>query len=123
MLKYSRKEGVIILDKKSKKVLSVINKFCKTNKVFDSTNDLMACLPKKYSIDEVEEILYSLKSYDLVTYFSADSTQLAIESTHDGRTYNELARKDLLMYLIKSVFIPVLVSIFTTLITTYLIGK
>jgi hypothetical protein len=107
------------LDKKSKKVLSLINIYRNKYGIIENSEELLLYLPKKYTLNIVDDVLGHLYREEyIVCAFGADSVS-DISLTYKGENYREFQWIDLKEFLLKSILVPIAVSAVVSLITIY----
>lgn len=110
-----------ILTNDEKRVLKTIKKLSKTQTYFDSKIDLTNKLSYKYSNSEIDMILDSLyeKGYfDKEQYTKRLKGGRSFIIIHKTKTYNEIAVKEIIRYILNSLFVPAAVALITALITS-----
>lgn len=107
-----------MLDKKSKKVLKVLNNIKNEDDRVDDFDFLLNKLPKLFSEKMLLNCLYNLKEYHLITY-KITTDNVYIDVLYDGQIYKELEFSQLKSFIKRSIITPIIVAILTTLLTLY----
>lgn len=108
-----------MLDKKSKQILKIINKQTTNISDIESSNYLLQYVPKTYDLDLLESVLYNLKSLEYIKFRKLDNIE-AISPTYKGRNYFELSILEIKQFLIKSILVPIIVSMITTTMALFI---
>lgn len=107
-----------MLDKKSKKVLKVLNNIKNDDDCVDDFDFLLNKLPKLFSEKTLLNCLDNLKEYHLITY-KITTDNVYIDVLYDGQIYKELEFSQLKLFIKRSIITPIIVAILTTLLTLY----
>ena len=105
-----------MLNYSCKKVLNCLIKIQKQNIEFNGRKTLNQYLPK-WIIKNIDYIMFYLSDNKYITYDIADDDYYDFELTYKGLAYKSFLFEEFKAFLFKSVFIPILVSVVTTLIT------
>lgn len=109
-----------MLDKKSTKVLDAVIKAKNNIDIVNGSDVLLSYLPKKFTIDIIDRVLWYLHSQGYVECTEGDNSIYLIFLTYEGQNYKEFNQINFKNDIIKSVILPIAVSAITSLITIYL---
>lgn len=113
------------MDKKSKKVLKYLCKhrnykdyaFFFTNGLREKTANKL-----KISVDDLNECIKFLNEKGYITYHRTDSRIYGFILKHKGIHAEEFERIEKMRFIYKSILVPIIVSIITTLTTTIIVN-
>lgn len=111
------------LDKKSKQVLKVAVKVQnKLHFIPEGSKLLLEFLPKKYTQELTDDVLWHLHEKGYLQCTSGDCTVCRIYVTYEGQNYSEFRRIELKSFLMRSVLTPIVVSLATTIAALWIKG-
>lgn len=109
-----------MLDKKSRKVLKVLNRIKNEDDYVDGLKVLIPLMPKKYTEKVLFDVLWHLNELNLIACSEAECTINEIYVTYEGQNYTEFQWIELKAFIKKSILTPIAVSFITSLITIFL---
>lgn len=112
-----------MLDKKSKKILKLLNKIKDDNNAVDGSKALLKHLPKKYTEDYINNILRNLANHEYIQCFYGDGTIIDIDVMYKGQIYKEVTRNEVKTFLLKSVLTPIIIACIVAILTTLITLK
>lgn len=83
-----------------------------------SAKDIQEKIPK-FNINQIEQILLSLDAKGLIDVVPADNTICHTVLTYEGEKYTESNWIDFKKFLLTSIFTPIVISVVTAIITSY----
>lgn len=112
-----------MLNYECRKLLKIINKLNSQNDKISRWNIIKSYPAKKQAKIALKlfEILEYLKTNDYLTYLCADDDIYDISLTYKGLAYSSFRFEEWKDFLFKSVTVPILVSLITAILTTYIL--
>lgn len=111
-----------MLDKKSKIVLKALTKVCLPNNYCESTDRILTHCPNGFTETDLYHTLNYLHRKELVKLTDIGGSKYSIQMTYEGKNYNEFQRIKVKQFFLKSIFVPIVVAIITTLTTLLIKG-
>lgn len=108
-----------MLNQKCKKVLNCLIKINNNNIEISGTETFKEYLPDNV-IQDLELILEYLSDNDYLTYETADEDIYSVDLTYKGLAYKSFNFEEFKSFVSKSIIVPIIISIITTLITMWL---
>lgn len=110
-----------MLNYECRKILKIINKLNRNNNqitFFSIVNSFPSKKQGKWAL-KLKSILVYLHKTEYLNYLYADNTFYNISLTYKGLAYSSFRFEECKEFIFKSVTIPILVSLITSILTTY----
>lgn len=109
-----------MLDRKSRQVLHAISKANNGSDTIHGSELLLPYLPKKYTVEMVDRVLWHLQDECYVECTGADDTVCYVFVKYEGQNYKEFNWLKFKEALLKSILLPIGISALTSIITIVL---